>query len=198
MLALLTDLASLTLKFSRVDRATRHEDGIRPETDSDHTVMLGIVCCAYASRVAPQLDLGKISQYAMVHDFVEAYSGDVVSLGLSADARQVKEANEAAALLRIEREFADLPWVSRTIREYESLADEESRFVKIVDKCLPKLTHLLNNGAALRAIGVSYDKAHRDHLTQRSMMAAKYPQTEALQLFDAVVSACARTWGLTT
>lgn len=32
---LLMDAAALTLRFARVPRATRHEDGLRAETDSD-------------------------------------------------------------------------------------------------------------------------------------------------------------------
>ena len=40
---LLMDAAALTLRFARVPRATRHEDGLRAETDSDHTVMLVVL-----------------------------------------------------------------------------------------------------------------------------------------------------------
>lgn len=190
------DLAALCLRFARVDRATRHEDGKRPETDTDHTVMLGIVACAYAARTAPHLDLGKIAQFSLVHDLVEAYSGDVLSLGIGASAREAKEHAEAQALRRIRAEFAALPWVATTIDEYESLASEEARFVKIVDKVLPKLTHLLNGGAALREHGFSTEIAHRSHMEQYQMMASKYPQTEALALFHEVTSLCASVWGI--
>ena len=39
-------LADLILRFGRVNRATYHPDGERPESDTDHTVMLGILACA--------------------------------------------------------------------------------------------------------------------------------------------------------
>ena len=116
----LLDVAALTLKFSRVPRATRHEDGIRAETDSDHTVMLTVLACAYAARYAPHLDVGKIAQFSSVHDLVEAHSGDVLSLGMSADTRRLKEIREHEALVRIGRELADLPWIAHTIYEYEA------------------------------------------------------------------------------
>ena len=40
---LLMNAAALTLRFARVPRGTRHEDGLRAETDSDHTVMLTVL-----------------------------------------------------------------------------------------------------------------------------------------------------------
>ena len=193
----LLDVAELTLKFSRVPRATRHEDGIRVETDSDHTVMLTVLACAHAARYAPHLDVGKIAQFAAVHDLVEAHAGDVQSLGMSADTRRRKELAEHEALVRIDRELADLPWIAHTIYEYEALASEEARYVKIMDKVLPKLTHLLNGGAALREHGFSYEKAHADHLRQRAQMAREYPQADALVVFDVVIAACAQQWGIT-
>lgn len=192
----LVALAQLCLQFARVERATRHEDGKRPETDSDHTVMLGIFACACAARFVPHLDLGLVAQYSIVHDFVEVHSGDVFSLGMSAQTRLTKEAAEHAAFERLRSELATLPWVTNTIAEYEKLDSEEARFVKIMDKVLPKLTHLLNGGEALRAQGVNFDKAHADHLKQRQMMAAEYPQEQALLLFDLVVAECARIWKL--
>lgn len=36
----LTQIADLALRFGRVDRATLHPDGVRHESDTDHTVML--------------------------------------------------------------------------------------------------------------------------------------------------------------
>ena len=193
----LLDVAELTLKSSRAPRATRHEDGIRVETDSDHTVMLTVMACAHAARWAPHLDVGKIAQFAAVHDLVEAHAGDVQSLGMSADTRRLKELAEHEALVRIDRELADLPWIAHTIYEYEALASEEARYVKIMDKVLPKLTHLLNGGAALREHGFSFKKAHADHMRQRAQMASEYPQAAALAVFDVVIAACAQQWGIT-
>lgn len=192
----LVTLAAFCLKFARVDRATRHEDGRRPETDSDHTVMLSVIACACAARAAPSLDLGKIAQFATVHDLIEAYSGDVLSLGMSAEVRASKEARERAALERVRAEFQAVPWLAATIDAYESLATPEARFVKILDKVMPKLTHLLNGGASLREHGFSFERAHADHLSQRAMMVAEYPQGDALALFDLVVAECACVWAV--
>ena len=107
---------------------------------------------------------------------------------LDDEQRATKEQREHAALERIKGEFTELPWLASTIEAYERLDSDEARYVKIVDKVLPKLTHLLNGGAALREHGFPLEKAHADHLRQREAMARCYPQREALDLFDAVVA----------
>jgi putative hydrolase of HD superfamily len=156
--------------------------------------MLAVVACAIAQEVAPHLDRGKIAQYSVVHDLVEAYSGDVLSLGISKEVREQKEQAERAALDRIRCEFKSLPWIASTIDEYESLVSEEARFVKVLDKVLPKLTHLLNDGAALREHGFTTEQAHRDHLRQYGQMWAKYPQEQALAVFYDVIERCYSEW----
>ncbi len=141
-----TGLASLSLKFAATDRKTFWPDLVTPESDTDHTVMLGLIACAVASKHAPHLDVGKVAQFCLVHDLVEAYAGDTDTFGgLSAEGVADKEARESAALERIEEEFGtSLPWVPNMIKEYESLQSPEARFIKVLDKCMPKVTRLLN------------------------------------------------------
>lgn len=152
----LVDLARLSLLFGRVNRITFHEDGVTPESDTDHTVMLGLAACALAQEVGG-LDVGAVAQYALVHDLVEAYAGDMPTLrALSAEQKAEKKAREHAAFERIMREFGlDLPWIDQTIAEYERQQVPEARFVRAVDKLMPKLTHLLNDCASLRQQGVT-------------------------------------------
>ena len=150
------NLGQLSLQFSRVERTTLHEDGLRTETDSDHTVMLSILGCSIASILRPDLDLGKIAQYALVHDLVEVYAGDTVTINITEAGKKEKEAKEARALARINKEFGkSFPWLIKTIKSYESLDTIEARFVKGLDKLLPKITHLLNNGQYIKQIGIT-------------------------------------------
>jgi 5'-deoxynucleotidase YfbR-like HD superfamily hydrolase len=153
------DLGRLSLAFGRVDRITYHEDGVTPESDTDHTVMLGLVACAFAARHLPDLALGRIAQYALVHDLVEVYAGDTPTLRISTAERASKQERERAALERIEREFGGrLPWVAETIRRYEARQDPEACYVKALDKLLPKITHLLNGGVTLHEQGMGREE----------------------------------------
>ena len=107
------DLAQLCLRFGRVNRITYHEDGKRFESDTDHTVMLAVVACAFATQYAPYLDVGRL----------------------------------------------DLP---------------EARFIKVLDKVLPKITHILNHGAALREHGVHAGNIDAVNNSQADKMRASY------------------------
>lgn len=147
----------LTLTFGRVDRITFHPDGLTPESDSDHTVMLGVVACGIADQLFPDLNLGLIAQYALIHDLVEAYAGDTPTLRIpTADARADKKEREHAAYRRIDNEFRhSMPWLPLKIAAYETLTLREARFVKAVDKMLPKITHVLNGAIVIRDQGIT-------------------------------------------
>jgi hypothetical protein len=115
-------LGRLALRFGRVNRITYHDDGVTPESDTDHTVMLGLIACAFAAAHLPQLDLGLIAQYALVHDLVEVYAGDTPTLHpLSAQAKAAKLQREHDAWTRLHTEFdRTLPWVPDLIAGYEA------------------------------------------------------------------------------
>jgi putative hydrolase of HD superfamily len=152
----IVDLGKLTLIFSRVERMTYHEDGRRAETDSDHTVMLSIVACSIASELRPDLDVGMIAQYALLHDLVEVYAGDTPTIRITDEERVLKKQREAAALARIKLEFGNsFPWLIETMESYEALDTIEAKFVKAVDKLMPRITHLLNNGKLIKEIGMT-------------------------------------------
>jgi putative hydrolase of HD superfamily len=166
--AAVVDLGRLALAFGRVNRITLHDDGTTPESDTDHTVMLGLIACAFAQRELPQLDLGLIAQYALVHDLVEVYAGDTPTLQqLAPDAAADKAAREEAAYLRLAEEFAmRLPWIATTIAEYELRRTPEARYVKALDKLLPKITHLLNGCVTVRQQGMDVDALSARYATQ--------------------------------
>jgi len=168
------DLGELALRLSRVDRITFHPDGKRPETDSDHTVMLALIAPAFAERFLPDLNLGLVAQYAIVHDLVEAYAGDVNTLKITVPGKVEKKRREHDAALRISREFShSFPWVGVMVARYELLMQPEARFVKALDKLLPKVTHILNDGATFdTAVG---------HMTYEELVQRYARQIEELE-----------------
>lgn len=147
----LVDIGKLVFAFAKVKRVTLHEDGVTPESDTDHTVMLSICACSVAEKLYPQLDTGLVAQFAIIHDLVEAYAGDTNSFNLSDEVRKEKDKREHLAYERIRKEFDTVyPWIGNTIEKYESLASDEAQFVKMMDKVMTKLTHRMNTGAYLK------------------------------------------------
>jgi putative hydrolases of HD superfamily len=181
----LIKLVQLSLLFGRTNRATFHEDGKRPESDTDHTVMLGLVACGLAEKYYPQLDRGLVAQFALVHDLVEAYAGDTPTLKIDEEGRNDKAARELAALQRIQKEFNEgFPLLPELLTRYEERREPEARFVKAVDKIIPKATHILNSGATLRAQKLTRKDIEKTYDEQRAAMleyAGDFPEILALR-----------------
>ncbi len=90
----LIDIGKLILTFAKVNRVTLHEDGVTQESDTDHTVMLSVSACALASKLYPELNLGKIAQFAIVHDLVEVYALDTNTINITDSEREEKKDRE--------------------------------------------------------------------------------------------------------
>lgn len=188
-------IGRLSLDFGRVDRITYHQDGLAPESDSDHTVMLGLIACALAEQYFPDLNIGLIAQYALVHDLVEVYAGDTPTLRLpSADAKAEKRQREHAAYLRIQAEFrGSLPWLPVLIDSYELRERPEARFVKALDKLLPKITHILNGAVTIHKQGmtaVELTERYEAQIGELKAYAADFPELFELRavLVDRVLA----------
>lgn len=172
-------LGHLALAFGRVDRITYHDDGVTLESDTDHTVMLGLVACAFASNHLPHLDLGQVAQFALVHDLIEVYAGDTPTLQISNEERVAKRRREHVAYQRIFRQFGStLPWIPDTIYKYECLDTPAARYVKALDKLLPKITHVLNHCVTIHKQGMSREQLiarYDDQLNELLTYAADFP-----------------------
>lgn len=139
------DLARTALAFSRVERITRHEDGVRPETDSDHTVMLALV----ALDLLPEgLDAGLVALFAVVHDLPEVHAGDTQTLAIDAAGLQAKRERERRAVERLRWQLGDGALLVQALEQYEAQVVPEARYVRVIDKLVVKLTHLLNGCVA--------------------------------------------------
>ena len=65
----------------------------------------------------------------------------------------------------------------------------EARFVRYLDKVLPKLTHALNGGIAFDRLGVTLLEVRATHDAQIAALARQYPEFEAV-LGPLLVAAC--------
>jgi len=156
----------------------------RQETDGEHTFTLGMIALTIHERMALELDTGKIAQYALVHDLVEAHAGDVSARTASDQELQVKVDREHEAYLVIKERFEiSAPWIPRLIDAYEARQDEESKFVYVVDKCLGALTRMAGEGARWNEYYPTAESYHKivDRLRKK---AVTFP--ELLELFDEV------------
>lgn len=169
-------LAQIALAFGRVDRLTRHEDGLRPETDTDHTVMLGLVACELAPG---HLDRARVAAFSLVHDLREVYAKDTPTLVISPEGRAAKRAREDAAGVRLAAELGNGSWLAGLLATYEAQRVPEARFVRLMDKVLPKLAHALNGCVAAMTVTdrSGFVSAHIAQLRQLQEEYPEFPET---------------------
>lgn len=121
----------------------------RFENDAEHSWSLALVACTLAPHIDPKLDVGKIAQFAIVHDLVEIHAGDTNNFAPEAE-RATKNKREQQALERLKRDLPQFPWITETIIAYEKQDSADARFVKSIDKMVTLLSDLMEEGQILR------------------------------------------------
>jgi len=138
--------AEVILPFYCIQREVPlHLRGLSYENDAEHSWSLALLACALAPHVDTGLDIGKVAQYATVHDLTELYAGDTSNF--AADHKKAsKEKREAKALHRLRSELTAFPWIIDTLVSYEAQDTNEALFVRSVDKIIPLLLDILDQG----------------------------------------------------
>lgn len=165
-IAELIELSKLLGEFGQIKRATLLPNG-DIETDSHHSFALALIAYELARQYAPELDAHKIMLYALVHDLPELVTGDVPTLIISEEQLRQKAQADAAALHEVKKRLKSAPHITQALEAYEAKQDQETQFVYWLDKMITIPTHFLDNGANLRALGV----------TNRQDIAAWYERT---------------------
>lgn len=118
------------------------------EDDAQHSFDVAMTCfylyCTHLKELS-LLSLEKVLLYALVHDFLEVYAGDVdLVTGTEAEKERAAK-NEVEALGYVKDLFQEIPYLHTLIVEYEAQASEEARFVKAVNRLVATLMES-NNG----------------------------------------------------
>jgi len=103
------------------------------EDDISHSFTVAILAWQLNESSDANLRTDRLLQYALLHDFVEVYAGDVNTFA-SPQARAQKEIDEQASLERLKTEYRDAPSFVTTLEAYQAQQDEEARFVWGCDK----------------------------------------------------------------
>jgi 5'-deoxynucleotidase YfbR-like HD superfamily hydrolase len=140
----LLNLGELTVRFAKVERAPRYPDGHR-ENDAEHSYHLALSAVELAADYYPELDVGLVAQYSLVHDLPESYVGDTWTIGISDEARAKKELAEAKATERLVKELP--PHIAQLLKRYEQQIEPEARFVRFIDKLTPGIINIMAGDA---------------------------------------------------
>lgn len=169
---------AMLVAYRRVVREIYTVGEERMENDVEHSYTLVMLAWYVTSTLKLSLDQDKVMRYALVHDLVEVYAGDVFAFTKDAKARSEKAEREHAAAERLRKEFAEFPDLHATIAAYERREDPESRFIYALDKLEPMLMTVAEGGRIWRKHGLTFEEL----LTQKRSKIAG--QTELLAYLE--------------
>lgn len=123
------DLASIHSKYD-------------PDNDVEHSFRVAMLCWMIADEYKLKLDVNKIIKYAMIHDLVEVYAGDVSIYAKTG--HEDKHQKELNALKKLKKKYPNLKSIWGLIDMYEKKKDKESKFVYVIEKLEPILLVVLS------------------------------------------------------
>jgi putative hydrolases of HD superfamily len=154
----------------------------RFENDAEHSFELTLLAWFLISKYKLDLNIDKVIKYSLVHDLVEVYAGDIDPYMYSNcnEMLKIKKTNEEKALKRLELELHDTPDLINSLKEYEQMNDEESKFVYVLDKVACQLGIVYIDDRNMSDCGVSLQTA--ENVKNTKMNKSK----DLTQLYDEV------------
>jgi putative hydrolase of HD superfamily len=148
-------------KLKGVTRKVRPLGLDRYENSAEHSWQLALLAISLARYSGSPLDVNRVVQMLLVHDIGEIDAGDTIAF-----AEGGWEQRHAAELAAVTRIFGILPahqgadllvlW-----QEFEGGETPEARFARAVDRAMPVLLNLNNQGQSWRENGISYERVVR-------------------------------------
>ena len=142
----LIKFSELLTQLQKTERVIRVFGKDRWENDVEHSYMLAMLAWYFIEKEGLKLDKTKVIKYALAHDLVEAYAGDVYLYETDQKKKDEKHKKEKEAAERIALEFPAFSELHELVRGYEERKDEESKFVYALDKVQPVIQIYLDKG----------------------------------------------------
>ena len=184
----LFSLQQMTIDLSLIERSHNLAKTNRKENDIEHSLTVALLCWYIHDRYDLDLDISKVLKYAITHDFVERYAGDVNTFASQSD-REAKVIREQAALEKLSTEYSDFPGMVTAMKEYESRQDEESLFVWSVDKMQGMIMGDMDDWRPYASLGITYEAFVRKH-TEHLVKSSKYCK----EIFEYLLEHCKQTY----
>ena len=148
-------------KLKGVTRKTRPLGLDRYENSAEHSWQLALLAASLAHLAEQPVNVDRVISMLLVHDVGEIDTGDTIVY--AEEGWPERKAAELAAVTRI---FGMLEEPQRTKflslwQEFEDGQTPEARFAHAVDRAMPALLNLANNGQSWRENGITHDRVVR-------------------------------------
>lgn len=145
-------------KLKGVTRKSRPIGLERFENSAEHSWQIALLAASMSHFATDPVDINRVIGMLLVHDIGEIDTGDTIVYA-EEGWTEIKEA-ELVAVTRIfgllpepqQSQFMSL-WL-----EFERAETNEARFAHAVDRAMPALLNLANNGQSWRENHISYDR----------------------------------------
>ena len=130
----------------------------RYENPAEHTWQIALFAMALQPYAAAPVNIDHVITMLLVHDVGEIDTGDTIAFAI--DGAAERNAGERAAVRRIFGAL-DAPIGARLLALWEEFDDEqtpEALFAHSVDRAMPVLLNLANNGQSWRENSISYER----------------------------------------
>ncbi len=159
-------------KLKQVERRTKIIGKDRQENSAEHSWHFAVAAMSLAPFAPAEVNMSRVVQMALLHDIVEIDVGDVLVYDLAA-----REAVAQKEALAAERLFGLLPEPQRgdflaLWQEYEAGVSEDARFASSLDRILPILQNLHNEGQSWRENNISLEQV----LTRNARAGESWPE----------------------
>lgn len=159
-------------KLKLVERRTKIIGHGRAENSAEHSWHFAVAAMSLAPFAPEDVSIARVIQMALLHDIVEIDVGDVLVYDLAA--REAVAEQEAAAAVRLfgllpppqNAEFLSL-W-----QEYEAGTTADARFAGALDRILPILQNLHNEGQSWRENNISLEQV----LSRNALVGESWPE----------------------
>lgn len=159
-------------KLKLVERRTKIIGHGRQENSAEHSWHFAVAAMSLAPFAPEDVDISRVIQMALLHDIVEIDVGDVLVYDLAARAAVAeKEVIAAKRLFGLLPEPQSTQFLQLWL-EYEASASTDARFAGALDRILPILQNLHNEGQSWRENGISLEQV----LTRNALVGESWPE----------------------
>jgi 5'-deoxynucleotidase YfbR-like HD superfamily hydrolase len=145
-------------KLKGVERKTRPLRLARLENSAEHSWQLAVLAMALSRYADGPVKLERVVSMLLLHDIGEIDTGDVIAY--ATEGMEQRKIAEEAAVKRIcailphdlSQQFESL-WL-----EFEAAETPEAKFAHAMDRSIPIILNLANNGQSWRENGIRYEQ----------------------------------------
>jgi putative hydrolases of HD superfamily len=144
-------------KLKGVERKTRPLGMERQENSAEHSWQIALSAITLSQYAAVPVNVDRVIKMLLVHDVGEIDTGDTIVY-----AEEGLAERKAAERAAVERIFGMLPDGGEEYlmlwQEFEDAETHEARFAHAIDRAMPALLNLANNGQSWVENGIRYEQ----------------------------------------